>query len=120
MTDHHSESRGVETTIISVDICVVSSHHEVVTVLEVFRLVGPSGSIVYSDDINICDQDSERSIFIRKVYLHKFFKDIRQQLGHEVDGRAIELEMDVDSTVVARIDEGRLARAIHNLARNAV
>jgi signal transduction histidine kinase/putative methionine-R-sulfoxide reductase with GAF domain len=62
----------------------------------------------------------ERSLFVRRVYLHKFMNDIRQQLGHEIDGRAIELEMKVDTKVVARFDEGRMARAIHNLARNAV
>jgi len=62
----------------------------------------------------------DRKVFVRKVYLHKFMNEIRQQLGHEIDGRAIELEMDVDTKVVARFDEGRVARAIHNLARNAV
>lgn len=62
----------------------------------------------------------ERNIFIRKVYLSKFFNDIRQQLGQELDGRAIDLEMDVDAKVVARFDEGRMARAIHNLVRNAL
>lgn len=62
----------------------------------------------------------ERNIFIRKVYLSKFFNDIRQQLGQELDGRAIDLEMDIDAKVVARFDEGRMARAIHNLVRNAL
>ena len=62
----------------------------------------------------------ERNIFIRRVYLKKFFADLTRQLGHEVDGRAIELELDVDTKVVARFDENRVARAIHNLARNAV
>jgi signal transduction histidine kinase len=62
----------------------------------------------------------ERSIFVRRVYLHKFFNDIRQQLGHEVEGRPIELQMEIDAKVVARFDEGRMARAIHNLARNAI
>ena len=62
----------------------------------------------------------ERNIFVRRVYLKKFFADITRQLGHEVDGRAIELELDVDTKVVARFDEGRMARAIHNLARNAI
>jgi signal transduction histidine kinase/putative methionine-R-sulfoxide reductase with GAF domain len=62
----------------------------------------------------------ERSLFVRKVYLRKFFADIVRQLAREVDGRAIELEVDVDTKVVARFDEGRVARAIHNLARNAV
>ena len=62
----------------------------------------------------------ERNVFLRKVYLHKFFGEIRQQLGHELDGRALELELDVDTKLVARFDEGRIARAIHNLARNAI
>lgn len=62
----------------------------------------------------------ERRIFIRRVYLHKFFNDLRASLGHEVDGRAIELEMDVDTKVVARFDEMKVARAMQNLARNAI
>lgn len=62
----------------------------------------------------------ERNIFIRRVFLKKFFADIMRQLSHEVDGRAVELEIDIDTKVVARFDEGRVARAIHNLARNAV
>jgi signal transduction histidine kinase/putative methionine-R-sulfoxide reductase with GAF domain len=62
----------------------------------------------------------ERNVFVRKVYLKKFFAEITRQLGHEMDGRAIELEMNVDTKVVARFDEGRVARAIHNLARNAI
>ncbi len=62
----------------------------------------------------------ERSVFIRKVYLKKFFADIVRHLGHELEGRAIELEMEVDTKVVARFDEGRMARAIHNLARNGI
>ncbi len=62
----------------------------------------------------------ERSIFIRRVYLRKFFSELTRQLAHEVDGRAVELEVDVDNKVVARFDEARLARAIFNLARNAI
>lgn len=62
----------------------------------------------------------ETKIFVRKVYLHKFFNDLRAQLGHEVDGRAIELEMDVDAKAVARFDETKMARAMQNLTRNAI
>ena len=62
----------------------------------------------------------ERTVFVRRVYLHKFMNEIRQQLSHEIDGRAIELDMLVDTKVVARFDEGRMARAIHNLVRNAI
>jgi signal transduction histidine kinase len=62
----------------------------------------------------------ERSIFVRKVFMKKFFADIARQLELEIGKRPIELEIDVDSKLVARFDEGRLARAIHNLARNAM
>ena len=62
----------------------------------------------------------ERNIFIRRVFLKKFFAEVMRQLSHEVDGRAVELEADIDTKVVARFDEGRVARAIFNLARNAV
>ncbi|MCA9627182.1 MAG: GAF domain-containing sensor histidine kinase [Myxococcales bacterium] len=62
----------------------------------------------------------ERRVFVRKVYLHKFFADISAQLRLEFEGRPVELVFKVDNRVVARFDEGRVARAIHNLARNAV
>lgn len=62
----------------------------------------------------------ERTLFVRRVYLKKFFSDITRQMAHEVDGRAVELEVDVDAKIVARFDEGRVARAIFNLARNAI
>jgi len=62
----------------------------------------------------------ERTLFVRKVYLNKFFSEIREQLSHEVDGRAIELVMNTDNKVVARFDETRVARAVQNLSRNAV
>jgi signal transduction histidine kinase len=62
----------------------------------------------------------ERSIFVRKVFLRKFFADIARQIELEIAKRPIELQIDVDSKLVARFDEGRMARAIHNLARNAI
>jgi len=62
----------------------------------------------------------ERRIFVRRVYLNKFFADIREQLGYELDGRAIELELDIDNKVVARFDEMKMARAVMNLAHNSV
>jgi signal transduction histidine kinase len=62
----------------------------------------------------------ERAIFVRKVYLNKFFSDVRRQLELEVKGLPIELVFEVDTKLVARFDEGRLARVVHNLARNAI
>ncbi|MEO8902716.1 MAG: GAF domain-containing sensor histidine kinase [Polyangiaceae bacterium] len=62
----------------------------------------------------------ERAIFVRKVYLNKFFSDIRRQLALELTGQPVELEFNVDAKLTARFDEGRVARVVHNLARNAL
>ncbi|HEV8244225.1 MAG TPA: GAF domain-containing sensor histidine kinase, partial [Polyangiaceae bacterium] len=62
----------------------------------------------------------ERAIFVRRVYLRKFFADLERQVQLEINGRPIELSVNVESKLVARFDEGRMARAIHNLARNAI
>jgi signal transduction histidine kinase len=62
----------------------------------------------------------ERTLFVRRVYLHKFFGDLRRQLELELTGNPIELKLDIDTKVVARFDEQRVARAVHNLARNAI
>jgi signal transduction histidine kinase len=65
----------------------------------------------------------ERALFVRRVYMRKFFGELERQLRIEVghSGAApIELKVHVDSKLTARFDEARVARAIHNLARNAV
>jgi signal transduction histidine kinase len=62
----------------------------------------------------------ERTVFMRKVYLRKFFADMERQLQHELEGKPISLKLQIDSKITARLDEGRMARAIHNLARNAI
>lgn len=60
------------------------------------------------------------SIFVRRVYLRKFFAELERQIRLEIEGMGIELVMNVESKLVARFDEARVARAIHNLARNAI
>jgi signal transduction histidine kinase len=62
----------------------------------------------------------ERRVFVRRVYLYKFMEEIRQQIETELTGKNVTLEIEVDTKVVARFDEGRMERAIHNLARNAI
>ena len=62
----------------------------------------------------------EKTIFVRKVYLNKFFSDLRRQLALELTELPVELQFQVDTKLVARFDEGRLARVVHNLARNAI
>jgi len=62
----------------------------------------------------------ETKIFVRRVYLKKFFGDLERQLRLEIATQPVELAVEVDSKLVARFDEGRVARALHNLARNAL
>jgi signal transduction histidine kinase/putative methionine-R-sulfoxide reductase with GAF domain len=62
----------------------------------------------------------ERRIFVRRVYLNRFFDDIKRQIEQYAEGRPIRIEFDIDTKVTARFDETRVARAVQNLARNAV
>ena len=67
----------------------------------------------------------ERNVFVRRVYMRAFFHEIEEQLGHEIQIRAsdahpIRLTVDIDRKMVVHIDEARVSRAIHNLARNAI
>jgi signal transduction histidine kinase len=61
----------------------------------------------------------EKSILVRKVYLAKFFEDVKDQLEKDFKNRDIELRVDVKDKGTARFDEGKMLRVVHNLARNA-
>ncbi len=61
----------------------------------------------------------ERTILSRRVYLQKFFEDVRQQLEGDLRRRGVELVLDVQERGTARFDEGKMLRVVHNLARNA-
>jgi signal transduction histidine kinase len=62
----------------------------------------------------------ERSIFVRRVYLARFFHDIVRQIEREITGLPIEMVTQVDAKATARFDEARISRAVHNLVRNAI
>jgi signal transduction histidine kinase len=62
----------------------------------------------------------EKSVLVRKVYLQKFFDDVRVQLEADLARRGVELVVDVQERGTARFDEGKMLRVVHNLARNAV
>lgn len=62
----------------------------------------------------------EKKIFVRKVILVRFFKELGEQVALEIGARPVDLVFDVDAKVTARFDETRVARAIQNLARNAI
>jgi signal transduction histidine kinase len=60
------------------------------------------------------------TLFVRRVYLKKFLGELERQIRLEVDDTPVELVINADSKLVARFDEARVARALHNLARNAI
>jgi signal transduction histidine kinase len=62
----------------------------------------------------------ETKIFVRRVYLKKFFAELERQLRLEIGTQPVELVVNLDTKLVARFDEGRAARALHNLARNSL
>jgi signal transduction histidine kinase len=61
----------------------------------------------------------ERTILARRVYLQKFFEDVRGQLEADLTRRGVKLVVDVQERGTARFDEGKILRVVHNLARNA-
>lgn len=62
----------------------------------------------------------ERSLFLRRVYLGKFFPELVEQLGALTRGTKIELSLELADRGTARFDEGKIARVVHNLVRNAI
>lgn len=61
----------------------------------------------------------DRKLWTRKVYLYKFFEELADQLGRELADRGIELSLELRDRGVARFDEEKIQRVLHNLARNA-
>ena len=61
----------------------------------------------------------ERTIWIRKVYVYKFFEEAAEQLRRELEPRGIALDLRLEERGTAYFDETKVLRALHNLARNA-
>jgi signal transduction histidine kinase/putative methionine-R-sulfoxide reductase with GAF domain len=61
----------------------------------------------------------DRSVWVRKVYLRKFFEELRDQLQRELEAKNVEITLDLRDRGVARFDQHKIQRAVHNLARNA-
>jgi signal transduction histidine kinase/putative methionine-R-sulfoxide reductase with GAF domain len=61
----------------------------------------------------------EKTLLVRKVYLTKFFEEVRSALEIGLAKNHIKLEVVLRDRGVARFDEGKVLRLIQNLARNA-
>lgn len=61
----------------------------------------------------------ETKLWVRKVYLREFFEELVEQLKLQLDGRGLEVELRLHDHGVAWLDQHKIQRAVHNLARNA-
>ncbi len=61
----------------------------------------------------------ESRLFIRKVYLSRFLKEVVDQLEHELSGQLVVITLDAQYGGIAYFDENKILRLVHNLARNA-
>lgn len=61
----------------------------------------------------------DRSVWVRKVYLKQFFEELRDQIERELESKGIAIELVLEDKGVARLDQHKIQRAVHNLARNA-
>lgn len=61
----------------------------------------------------------ERTLWIRKVYLAKFFDDLVETLREDLAQKNISLELELRDRGYAYFDEYKLQRVLHNLVRNA-
>ncbi|MDP1830325.1 MAG: GAF domain-containing sensor histidine kinase [Archangium sp.] len=62
----------------------------------------------------------EKSVFIRRVFMHVFMKELTEQLQQEFAGSSVELRVHAGYTGAARFDESKIKRVIFNLSRNAI
>lgn len=60
----------------------------------------------------------DRKLWPRKVYLYKFFEELAEQLRRGLGDR-IDVELELRDRGTALLDEAKIQRATHNLARNA-
>lgn len=61
----------------------------------------------------------DRSVWLRKVYLKQFFEEVQDQLRRELEPKGVDVELVLEDKGVARLDQHKIQRAVHNLARNA-
>lgn len=61
----------------------------------------------------------DRKIWVRKVYVRRFFEEVAELLGPELADRGIALRLELNDKGTAHFDESKIQRAVHNLARNA-
>ncbi|MET0341502.1 MAG: GAF domain-containing protein [Polyangiales bacterium] len=82
----------------------------------VVRQVGVINSLIRE---TLAFARGETSLWVRKVYLHKYFTDLHEQLTQEFRARGMAIKLALHDRGIAHFDQHKLQRALHNLARNA-
>lgn len=82
----------------------------------VVRQVGVINSLIRE---TLAFARGETSLWVRKVYLQKYFGDLEEQLAQEFRGRGMTVKLELHDRGIAHFDQHKLQRALHNLARNA-
>ena len=62
----------------------------------------------------------ERSLLKRKIFIHVFMAELEEQLAQEFKRGGVELRVNIVYRGAARLDENKIKRAVHNLARNSM
>jgi K+-sensing histidine kinase KdpD len=62
----------------------------------------------------------EKSVLMRRVYLHVFMNELEEQLLREFEHSKADLKVVTSYAGAARFDENKMKRVILNLARNAI
>ncbi|MCS6798491.1 MAG: GAF domain-containing protein [Myxococcota bacterium] len=61
----------------------------------------------------------ERTLWLRRVYLHRFFEELVEDLRRDLDDRGVRVELELADRGTAVFDPAAMQRAVTNLARNA-
>lgn len=61
----------------------------------------------------------DRKLWVRKVYLHKYFEEVADNVRRELEEKNVRVELELRDRGVAHFDATKIQRAVHNLARNA-
>jgi signal transduction histidine kinase len=62
----------------------------------------------------------ETNLLLSKIYLGEYFPELAEHLRHELEGRSVELKLELQDRGTAWFDAHKIRRAVHNLVRNAV
>ena len=62
----------------------------------------------------------ESTVLFRRVYLQRFMGELEELLRPEFVARGITFNVNINYRGTARVDEGKLRRLVHNIARNAL